>query len=172
MSVYRAHFGDIGGLPMKFAYFVLGLILCVIIASGMNIYFVRSADQGKARPKMEAAWSGLVWGTSCLFALTLGLALLGLSGAALTPVFWMGTILIMLASAIWGQVGRAGNVLRFILGVLLILVPAIHIILHADTYANLYIWLPSLVLCLSGIGFLAYAVFGSSALIRQKSAAA
>src|SRR5690606_13865999 len=35
---YRLHFGDYGGYPLKIIYFVLGIMGCVIIASGIMIW--------------------------------------------------------------------------------------------------------------------------------------
>src|SRR5690606_8602266 len=38
--VYRLHFGDYGGYPLKVVYFVLGLLGCVVIITGILIWLV------------------------------------------------------------------------------------------------------------------------------------
>ncbi len=38
LTVRRLHFGDFGGLPLKFIYFVLALITCFVIISGVLIW--------------------------------------------------------------------------------------------------------------------------------------
>ena len=63
MSTYRLHFGDFGGLAMKIAYFVFGTALCMVIAAGLNIYFLKRAEAGRGMPRLEAAWAALVWGS-------------------------------------------------------------------------------------------------------------
>ncbi len=38
LSIRRLHFGDFGGLPLKFIYFILALITCFVIISGVLIW--------------------------------------------------------------------------------------------------------------------------------------
>ncbi|PVW15898.1 PepSY-associated TM helix domain-containing protein [Marixanthomonas spongiae] len=38
LTIRRLHFGDFGGLPLKFLYFVLALITCFVIISGVLIW--------------------------------------------------------------------------------------------------------------------------------------
>ena len=153
-SVYRLHFGDFGGLIMKVAYFILGALLCIIVASGMNIYFLKAKEKGRAKPRLEAAWAGFVWGSSALFAITLIAALLGAPSIALTYVFWIGAIVLTGLSAWKGQNGTAGRIIRAVLGLSMVVSAILHAALHADTYANVYIALTSLALLLGGLGFL------------------
>ncbi len=171
-SMYRAHFGDFGSHWMKIAYFVLGGILCVIISSGMNIYFVKSAEKGNARPRMEAGWSGFVWGSCCMLAVTLALALLGSGAGLLTPIFWIGTIVISLAAAMFGQAGRAGNVLRPALGALLVICGVLHISMHSASYGNLYIAFTTVVIIIGGLGLLGYGLKDLSAIRSNETRAA
>jgi uncharacterized iron-regulated membrane protein len=89
-AVYNVHFGNWGGLPVKLAYLVFGIALCVITASGLSIYFRKREANGRPMPKLEGAWQGVVWGTPALLASTLAASLLGLDGAALVAVFWCG----------------------------------------------------------------------------------
>ena len=153
-SIYRIHFGDFGSHYIKIAYLFLGLILCVIISGGMNIYFLKSAEQGRPKPRLEAAWSALVWGSPALLAITLFLAVLGAGSNLLTPVFWLGLTLTAVISAFYGQKGRAGKCLRPITGLSLLAAVTAHIALHAPTYSNPYIWVTALVLSLTGIALI------------------
>ena len=155
MSVYRAHFGDFGGHAMKIAYFVLGIVLCVIIASGMNIYFLKAAEKGKARPRLEAAWSGLVWGAAVMCGVTMLMALAGIASGALTYAFWIGTAGVSLLAAFKGQKGKAGIWLRGGLGVVLLACVLVHLVQHSGTYGNPYIAVTSAILALTGIACLA-----------------
>lgn len=110
-AVYNVHFGNWGGLPVKLAYLLFGLGLCVIIASGLSIYFAKREANGRAAPRLAATWSGVVWGTPAMLALTLAAALLGLEGGALVAVFWTGLGLGLFACAFQRaeQVSRIGK---------------------------------------------------------------
>jgi uncharacterized iron-regulated membrane protein len=79
------HFGTFGGLPVKLAYGVLGLALSAISAGGISIWLIRRRDQGWALPRLEKAWSGIVWGAP--FALCVS-AMGSRMGAPPAPVFW------------------------------------------------------------------------------------
>lgn len=57
-SMYRLHFGDFGGLLSKLLYFVLGLMLTVIAATGMNIWLAKR----KTRDWINVLWPAWVWG--------------------------------------------------------------------------------------------------------------
>ena len=50
------HFGTFGGYPIKFLYFVMALALTWVTSSGMKIWFSRREQQGRAVPRMRAAW--------------------------------------------------------------------------------------------------------------------
>ena len=119
-SVYNVHFGNWGGLPVKIAYLLFGLALCVIIASGLNIYFVRRQSQGRAAPRLEAAWAGVVWGTPAALALTLVASVTGLAeGAALVALFWLPLIAAITACLFSGNAGRCRAALKLALAGLL-----------------------------------------------------
>lgn len=52
-SIYHLHFGDFGGRPVRVMYFVLGLLGCVVINSGVMIWLVardkKSVPQAKRK---------------------------------------------------------------------------------------------------------------------------
>ena len=93
-AVYNVHFGNWGGLPVKLAYLVFGIALCVIIASGLSIYFAKRRSNGRPAPRLEAAWSAVIWGTPAMLIITLAAALTGqIAGMGLVAMFWIGLLL-------------------------------------------------------------------------------
>ena len=89
-AVYNVHFGNWGGLPVKFAYLVFGLALCTIVASGLKIYFTKREANGRPAPRFAGAWTGLVWGTPAMLAFAMAGALSGIEGIGLVALFWLG----------------------------------------------------------------------------------
>ncbi|MEM8917399.1 MAG: PepSY-associated TM helix domain-containing protein [Pseudomonadota bacterium] len=109
-AVYNVHFGNWGGLPVKLAYLVFGIALCFIIASGLSIYFSKRRANGRAAPKLEAAWTGLIWSTPAMLAFTLAVSLAGLaSGLVLVAIFWIGLAASIIAASVSGK-DRAGMI--------------------------------------------------------------
>ena len=103
-AVYNVHFGNWGGIAIKLAYLIFGLALCMIIASGLSIYFAKRRTNGQAAPKLEAVWSGLIWSTPTMLAATLGASLAGLvSGLGLVAMFWLGLLVCLLVSSALGK---------------------------------------------------------------------
>ncbi|MBO6769093.1 MAG: PepSY domain-containing protein [Erythrobacter sp.] len=102
-AVYNVHFGNWGGLPVKLAYLGFGLGLCVIIASGLSIYFSKRVANGRPAPRLAGAWQGVVWGTPAMLAVTLGSSFLGLEGAGLVTAFWLGLAMLIFLSGLAGS---------------------------------------------------------------------
>lgn len=131
-SIYNLHFGNWGGLPIKFAYVVFGLALCTIIASGLRIYFARRQDQGRPVPAFAAVWEAVVWGTPLLLALTLLASTLGLlEGAGLVALFWLSLGFIMSIAAFRRHAAGTGAVLKVGLVVALAATVIAHSVRHA-----------------------------------------
>lgn len=151
MSTYRAHFGDFGGLVMKVAYFVFGMALCMIIAAGLNIYFLKREEAGLGRPRLAAAWSATVWGTPALLAITLVAAILGTPAAALGWVFWLGTISLCVFGSRLGDAIKVGRLIRFALAATLITGVGIHILQSLPSYSNPYIAIASACMLAFGV---------------------
>jgi uncharacterized iron-regulated membrane protein len=109
-SVYNVHFGNWGGFPVKLAYLVFGLSLCLVVASGLSIYFGRREANGKPAPRLAGAWQGVVWGTPAMLASALAASLLGLAGGVLVGTFWTGLAVIIAAGSAIGalQARRLG----------------------------------------------------------------
>jgi uncharacterized iron-regulated membrane protein len=92
-SVYNLHFGNWGGVPVKLVYVALGLALCVVCVSGVQLWLYKRARKKGPQPLLERAWIALVWGPVALIGLCLTLdRVFGLADAWLAPVFWIGLL--------------------------------------------------------------------------------
>lgn len=149
-SVYRLHFGDFGGALMKMAYFFLGGILCLIIASGLNIYFLKQAEKGRPMTRLASGWSGIVWGTPGLLMLTLSTSLMGANEASMTALFWLGLIATGIAGCVVNNAARVGYLLRLITGAIMVMTGLVHVALFADSLGNPYVSSCNLMLVLGG----------------------
>ncbi|TPV59156.1 PepSY domain-containing protein [Aestuariibacter sp. GS-14] len=58
-SVYRLHFGDFWGMPGKVLFIILGMMLTIISATGMNIWLKKR----KTQDALNLLWPALIWGT-------------------------------------------------------------------------------------------------------------
>ncbi|WP_375548716.1 PepSY-associated TM helix domain-containing protein [Oceanicaulis alexandrii] len=94
-SVYNLHFGNWGGVPVKLIYVVLGLALCVVCVSGVQLWLYKRARKKGPQPMLERSWIALVWGPPALMGLVLALdRLLGLTDALMPAVFWLGLVIL------------------------------------------------------------------------------
>ena len=90
-SVYRIHFGNFGGYPVKIAFAIFGLCLLTIITSGMKIYFLKQQAKGRNMNHHKAAWSGIVVGVPAVLVLTFGIAQWQ-TQTSLATIFWFGLL--------------------------------------------------------------------------------
>ncbi len=126
-SVYNIHFGNWGGLLVKIAYSIFGVLLSVIIASGLRIYFVRRNQKGLYAPKLESAWESIVWGTPLNLTLTLLLAVAGvLEGLGLVMLFWIGLTATVFAACIAANPRKVRLILRLLTGLALLITVLLH----------------------------------------------
>jgi uncharacterized iron-regulated membrane protein len=65
--IYRLHFGDFGGYPVKAIYFVLGVMGCLVIISGILIWLV-ARDKNNVIPRKRKFnfWTANVFLAVCL----------------------------------------------------------------------------------------------------------
>ena len=147
-SVYNVHFGNWGGVPVKLAYLVFGLSLCIITASGLRIYFTRKRDKGEALPRMEAAWESLVWGIPTLLALTRLVSLLG-GEALLVPLFWFGLAGILAVGFLIRDAVVLRASLKIALTSILLLALLAHSLSHLDSLTTPAAWPVSIGLLLT-----------------------
>ncbi|WP_300379167.1 PepSY domain-containing protein [Henriciella sp.] len=158
MSTYRLHFGDFGGLAVKAAYALLGLALCIMIASGLNIYLLKRAEAGRAMPRTEAAWSALVWGTPAWLGLTLLSGLLGANALVMTGLFWIGLSASAIACAFAFDARIAGRLHRLVCAASLLAACFLHAIQYGAAYTNPYITFVTLGLAACAVGLTAQAL--------------
>jgi uncharacterized iron-regulated membrane protein len=101
-STYNLHFGNYGGLPVKIAYFVFGLALTAIVATGTYIWLGKRRRRGHHEPRLHAAWSGVVWGAPLALLATFVARLTLGSTAPFGAIFWL-----LLATVVAGSIARA-----------------------------------------------------------------
>ncbi|WP_165185909.1 PepSY-associated TM helix domain-containing protein [Caulobacter soli] len=96
-SSYPLHFGSFGGLPVKIAYGLLGVALCVVTSSGVTIWLTRRRDRGRPAVRLEKAWAAVVWGSTTTLALSAALWL-----AFKTPPVWVfwAPLAVLVAAAV------------------------------------------------------------------------
>jgi len=124
------HFGTYGGIGLKLIYVALGMGLTMTVATGLNIWLARRRDQGRAAPRRERLWAGLVWGQAPAFALAALAELFGL--AAALPVFWVVVVLTLVASILAESAVVATRRLQLLGAVSLLAVAVAHRLLRAD----------------------------------------
>jgi len=100
-SVYKIHFGQFGGFPVKLAFGIFGLCLMFIICAGMNIYFLKRRNKGRPADALQGAWKGIVWGGPILLLSTfIGVSFVPALAGYLTTVFWVGLVVFALINAV------------------------------------------------------------------------
>lgn len=155
-SVYSLHFGWFGGLAVKIAYMALGIALCVVVATGINIWLMKRAERGKPSPRLERVWTGLVWGTPAMTALALLAALLGIGTAGLAVVFWGGLVLVLAASLAAGARETVRRGLCFIGSGVIAAAITVYLVRHGATIETEIAWalLATLAACAVGLALL------------------
>ncbi len=127
-GIGQLHFGWFGGVPVRLAYGLLGVALCVLTSSGVTIWLARRRDKARAVPQWERLWAAVAWGQP--LALTLA-ALAGIAlpaiGAALVWVWLAATAALLLVFGIMRFDGAAGaRMLRRLLGGAAVLLALVH----------------------------------------------
>lgn len=110
-SNYNLHFGNFGGLPVKIAYFVFGLALTVVVATGSFIWLGKRARRGIHEPRLVAGWHAIVWGVPLALTVCFLARLLFGNGAPLVAIFWIGLALILAAALAIGGSRKVGGAL-------------------------------------------------------------
>lgn len=63
----RLHFGDFGGVALKIVYFLLGILSCIVIISGIMIWLVARDKKSVAEKKRKFnSWLGYIFLSACL----------------------------------------------------------------------------------------------------------
>jgi uncharacterized iron-regulated membrane protein len=127
-SMYKLHFGNFAGLPMKLAYFVFGLALTVVSGTGVSIWLMKRRRRGLGLPRIERLWSMIIWGSPLLLALAYCLTWVGASQEVLTSFFWIGLAGALLAvSFIEVDAARLGRANRILLAAALFIICLRHV---------------------------------------------
>lgn len=103
-SIYNLHFGNYGGLPVKFAYVLFGLALTVVCATGVYIWLGKRRRRGIEEPRLRAVWGAVVWGSPFALALTLAARFTLGNDAPFTAIFWI-TLAALIAVAAFAPSG-------------------------------------------------------------------
>ena len=151
MSTYRLHFGDFGGIAMKVAYFFMGVGLCIVVAAGLNIYFLKRAEAGRGMPRLEAAWAALIWGSPALLAATLAISLLGVGMGGLTALFWLGAVALCGLGLMIADQVKTARWMRFGFGVSLFAAVGVHTVRFTGSYQWPHVWTVSLCFMMVGL---------------------
>lgn len=120
-SFYPLHFGSFGGLPVRIVYGILGVLACIMVASGMNIWLLKRRQKGRPVPRLERAWQAVVWGTPVSLGLVLLATVIGVDGmGTMIGVFWI-SLLAMTGWALGSDRLPLGRLLPAAAGVLTII---------------------------------------------------
>lgn len=151
-GIGQLHFGWFGGLPVRLAYGLLGMALCVVTSSGVTIWLARRRDRGRPAPQWERIWAVICWGQPVILVLTALIS--GVLSQPPLPLIWLAlTMAAVLAAGIAkglpGQ--RIALGLRWVLAVSLLVMALVH---GLPLLANGQGMLVDLLLLLIGTGLL------------------
>ncbi|MBW8297357.1 PepSY domain-containing protein [Sphingopyxis sp.] len=121
-STYNLHFGNYGGLPVKIIYFLLGLALTIVVATGTSIWLGKRERRGVHDQRLRSLWDGVLWGVPLALTLTFLARLIAGNAAPLTAIFWLLCALILLIAAIRPQ-PRPKRLLQWLFGASLLASP-------------------------------------------------
>jgi uncharacterized iron-regulated membrane protein len=120
-SNYNLHFGNFGGLPVKIAYFVLGLALTGICATGTYIWLGKRQRRGIDEPRLRAMWDAVVWGSPLILVATFVLRKAVGNDAPLVASYWIATAALLLTAIAVPAPRRLEKILRTSLALALLL---------------------------------------------------
>ncbi|HET9679544.1 MAG TPA: PepSY-associated TM helix domain-containing protein [Gammaproteobacteria bacterium] len=138
-ALYPLHFGSfgtgvIGSLLVKLAYAVLGIALCVVIVSGINIWLLKRRQRGHPAPRLEAVWRAIVWGTLTAMAVVLLIEALGFGAiAGLITVFWVVLVLAIVLAVIFPRWQLTAG-LQWLAALMLLTIVVLHFVRFSGAY--------------------------------------
>ncbi len=150
-STYRLHFGNYGGLPVQILYALLGVGMCFLCVTGMNIWFRRQQQAGILYLTLERIWSGITWGFPSAIAISLLLDFWW--ETQYVAVFWISSLLLIIASASAKNRQQVSIGLRLFLISLLSLIVVTHVVHYKANALNSASAFINVLLCLT-IGLL------------------
>ena len=101
-STYRVHFGNFGGLWVKLAYVLFGVVLTAICATGTYIWLGKRRRRGFEEPRLRAAWNGVIWGAPVALGITAAARVIIGNDAPFVWIFWLcwvGLIILITTAA-------------------------------------------------------------------------
>lgn len=135
-AIYPLHFGSYGGLIVKLIYGVLGVMSCVVVASGLNIWLVKRRQKGRAVPVLESAWQGTVWGVPMILAgVWCAETVFGLSLGVQVGLFWGALIVVLATSAVRPGADRR-PLLRWATVALILATLAVQVFIHGSAITS------------------------------------
>ncbi|WP_187336318.1 PepSY-associated TM helix domain-containing protein [Novosphingopyxis iocasae] len=102
-STYNLHFGNYGGLPVKIVYFILGMAVSVISATGFYIWLAKRRRRGHRDEALRASWHAVVWGCPAMILTTFAARIIIGNDAPFDAIFWTGQLLLVLVAALWAK---------------------------------------------------------------------
>lgn len=111
-SNYNLHFGNFGGLPVKLAYFLFGLALTGICATGTYIWLGKRQRRGIEEPRLRALWDVVVWGSPLVLAFTFILRKLMGNDAPLVAAFWLPLVALLVIAFFVPAHGKLAKILN------------------------------------------------------------
>ncbi|MFC0104041.1 PepSY domain-containing protein [Sphingopyxis terrae] len=121
-STYNLHFGNFGGLPVKIIYFLLGLALTIVVATGTSIWLGKRERRGVHDLRLRSLWDGVLWGVPLALTLTFLARVIVGNAAPLAAIFWFLCALILLVAATRPQ-PRPKRLLQRVFGACLLVCP-------------------------------------------------
>lgn len=119
------HFGWFGGFPIKVAYGLLGLAMTIVTATGITVWLARRRASGRAAPRWEKVWSGVMWGQP-LAMIAAAPAVFLVGAAAAVPAYLAVTVATIGGALLASEAAVAGRVLRLLTGAGLFLTVCLH----------------------------------------------
>lgn len=139
-SLYTLHFGSFGGLLVKLAYGVFGILSTVVVASGINIWLLKRRQRGRPAAALERAWKGTLWGTPFAMSLVLALVVAGVNSVGVhVAVFWIALTGAMVLAMALPRIA-VHDILRRLAGALLLVAVLAHAAIHLDEFHSPAAW--------------------------------
>lgn len=155
-SLYRLHFGSFGGAWVKWAYLALGLGLCMVSATGMDIWLAKAAQKGRPHPRLRRLWIGFVWASPAAMATATVLTMT--ATAPFVPVFWGLLTALSLGALALRTPARVSALGVLLAGLSLLALPLIHVArFQAVALSAAGLW-PNLSFAVLGLALVALAV--------------
>jgi len=133
-SLYRLHFGNFGGIWVRWAYVLLGAGLCLVCTTGMDIWLLKSAQKGRPHPRLHKVWTAFVWGAPS--ALSIATLTTLTATIPFVPVFWGLTAGLSLAGLLASSQPSLSRTGRYVLTAALLALVMGHVIKYGAASAS------------------------------------